>query len=291
MEPAKIIAEVGCNHMGKMEIAKDLIKMAAKFCDADVVKFQKRNPRESLSPDEYNRPHPDPYHSYGNTYGQHREYLEFTCEQHRELKEFCEEWGIIYSSSVWDMTSAKQIVGLKPQIIKIPSACNTHFEMLRYISDSFNGEIHISLGMTTHLEEENIISFFQKNQRAKDVIIYACTSGYPVSFEDTALMEIKRLKEVFGDVVKAVGFSGHHAGIAIDIAAFTLGAAWIERHFTLDRSWKGTDQAASLEPDGLRRLIRDIKASSKALNYKKEEILDVEKIQRAKLKWDRHQER
>jgi sialic acid synthase len=291
MEPARIIAEIGCNHMGKMEIARDMIKMAAKFCNADVVKFQKRNPRESLSPDEYNNPHPNPYHSYGDTYGQHREYLEFTPEQHRELKEFCEEWRIIYSSSVWDMTSAKEIVGLKPRIIKIPSACNTHFEMLGYILESFDGEIHISLGMTSHAEEAEIMAFIQKNKRAQDVVIYACTSGYPVPFEDTALMEIKRLKDSYGSIIKGIGFSGHHAGIAIDIAAFTLGAEWIERHFTLDRAWKGTDHAASLEPDGLRRLVRNIKATSQALNYKPKEILDIEKVQRAKLKWNRDQER
>lgn len=291
MEPAKIIAEIGCNHMGKMDVAKDMIKMAAKFCDANVAKFQKRNPRECLSEDEYNAPHPDPYHSYGDTYGKHREYLEFTLDQHKELKECCEEWGITYSSSVWDMTSAKEIVSLNPSLIKIPSACNTHYEMLSYITGQFGGDIHISVGMTTRKEEEDIINFLQKKKRVKDTVIYACTSGYPVSFEDTNLLEIKRLIDIYGDIVKAIGFSGHHSGIAIDVAAFTLGAQWIERHFTLDRTWKGTDHAASLEPDGLRRVVRDIKATAKALSYKKEEILEVEKIQRAKLKWDRNNER
>ena len=291
MEPAKIVAEVGCNHMGSMDIAKEMIRMASKFCNAAAVKFQKRNPRESLSPAEYNTPHPEPYHAYGKTYGEHREFLEFGIAQHRELKEYCDEWEITYGSSVWDMTSAKEIVNLQPHFMKIPSACNTHFEMLSYISHNFGGEIHISLGMTTHKEEEEIISFLQKKKRAGDAIVYACTSAYPVSFEDTALMEIKRLKDSYGGIIKAVGFSGHHAGIAIDIAAFTLGAEWLERHFTLDRTWKGTDHAASLEPDGLRRLVRDVKAASKALNHKREEILDVEKVQRAKLKWNRNEER
>ena len=201
MEPAKIVAEVGCNHMGRMDIAKEMIRMASKFCNASAVKFQKRNPRECLSPTEYNTPHPDPYHAYGKTYGEHREFLEFSIDQHGELKEYCEEWEVIYSSSIWDMTSAKEIVSLKPDLIKIPSACNTYFEMLSYISDNFGGEMHISLGMTTHKEEEEIIRFLQKKKREKDSVVYACTSAYPVSFEDAALMEIKRLSDSYVEIV------------------------------------------------------------------------------------------
>jgi N-acetylneuraminate synthase len=129
------------------------------------------------------------------------------------------------------------------------------------------------------------VSFFEKHGRAKDLILYSCTSGYPVPFEDISLLEISRLKETFGGRVRAVGFSGHHLGIAADVAAMTLGAEWIERHFTLDRTWKGTDHAASLEPDGLRRLCRDIKNVYKALQYKSEEVLPIEQVQRDKLKW------
>jgi N-acetylneuraminate synthase len=99
------------------------------------------------------------------------------------------------------------------------------------------------------------------------------------------ILEIKRLKETFGDRVKSIGFSGHHLGIAIDVAAYTLGANIIERHYTLDRTWKGTDHAASLEPDGIRRLKRDLEATYMALRFKKEEVLDIEKIQREKLKY------
>jgi sialic acid synthase len=287
MQPAKIIAEIGCNHKGNMDIAKELIKIAAQYCHADVVKFQKRTPKECLTPEEYNTPHPEPYHSYGKTYGEHREALEFTIEQHRELKECCATWGIAYSSSVWDMTSAKEVASLRPALIKVPSACNNHFAMLAFLCDSYEGQIHISLGMTTHKEEEEIVDFVAKKKRAHDVVLYACTSSYPVSFEDAALLEIKRLKGSFGSIVGSIGFSGHHLGIAIDIAAYTLGAEWIERHFTLDRTWKGTDHAASLEPDGLRRLTRDMKATHKALAYKSSEILAIEVVQRAKLKWNR----
>lgn len=287
MKPAKVIAEVGCNHMGEMKIAKEMIETAFYFCKADAIKFQKRNPKECLSEDEYNAPHPVPWNSYGKTYGEHREFLEFTLDVHRELKAYCDSLGLTYSSSVWDLTSAKEITSLNPEFIKIPSACNTHFGMLEYLCQNYHNEIHISLGMTTHDEELAIVDFFKSYGRNKDVVLYACTSGYPVPDEDVCLFEIKRLKEKFGDEVKAIGFSGHHKGIAIDIAAFVLGAQYIERHFTLDRTWKGTDHAASLEPDGLRRISRDLKAVSKALAYKSKEILDIEEVQRRKLKWNR----
>jgi sialic acid synthase len=285
MQPPKVIAEIGCNHKGDMEIAKEMILVAASFCKVDGVKFQKRNPKELLTEEEYNSPHPNPMHAYGKTYGEHREFLELDLDQHRQLKKWCDEFGVSYSSSVWDVTSAKEIAGVHPHHIKIPSACNLHFGMLGYLCDNYEGEIHLSFGMTTKEEEKTIITFFEERNRVKDLVIYSCTSGYPVAFEEIALYEIIRLRETFGDRVKAIGFSGHHLGIAADVAAMTLGATWIERHYTLDRTWKGTDHAASLEPDGMRRLVRDIRNVSKALEYKQEDILDVEKVQRAKLKW------
>ncbi len=284
MKKPVIIAEIGCNHKGDLQIAKQLITIAKEFCGADVVKFQKRTPKELLTKEEYNTPHPVPENSYGPTYGCHREFLEFSIAQHQKLKKFCEKLGVVYSTSIWDMTSTKEIVALKPKLIKIPSACNLNFEMLGYLCDKYKGEIHLSLGMTTKREEEKIVSFFEKRRRAKDLVIYSCTSGYPVSFEDVALLEISRLRKKFGKRVKSVGFSGHHLGIAVDVAAMTLGASHIERHFTLDRAWKGTDHAASLEPGGLRKLCRDVANVALSLDYKKEEILDVEKVQRKKLK-------
>ncbi len=280
-----IIAEAGCNHMGQMKIAKELIQTAAVFCKADAIKFQKRCPRELLTPEQYNAPHPNPTNSYGATYGEHREFLEFTVEQHRQLKEWCEEAGITYATSVWDMTSAKEIAGLNPEFIKIPSACNNHYAMLQWLCDNYGGEIQVSLGMTTREEEEKLIDLFTKSGRNKDLVIFSCTSGYPVPFSDVCLLEVKRIKEVYGECVKKIGFSGHHLGIAVDVAAYTLGAEVIERHYTLDRTWKGTDHAASLEPDGVRKLVRNLNAVHEALTYKKEEILPIEAIQRDKLKY------
>lgn len=279
-----IIAEIGGNHKGNMTIAKEMIITAATFCKADVVKFQKRCNKELLTSEEYYAPHPNPANSYGATYGAHREFLEFDLEQHKQLKKWCEEYGVIYSTSVWDLTSAKEIISINPKLIKVPSACNLNKDLLEHLCDHFPGEIHLSFGMTTLEEEELIVKLFEQKERAKDLIIYSCTSGYPVPFEDVSLLEITRLKNLYGDRVKAIGFSGHHLGIAVDSAAVALGAEWIERHFTLDRTWKGTDHAASLEPDGLRKLVRDCNAIYKALTFKKEQILDIEKIQRNKLK-------
>ena len=283
-----VIAEAGCNHMGQMEIAKDLIETAAHFCKADAIKFQKRCPKELLTPEQYNALHPHPENSYGKTYGEHREFLEFTVDQHAQLKEWCEQAGIIYSTSVWDMTSAKEIASLKPKFIKIPSACNTHFEMLQWLCDNYDGEIQLSFGMTTHEEEEEIVKLFEANGRAKDLVLFNCTSGYPVPFKDVCLLEINRMRAAYEDRVKAIGFSGHHLGIAVDVAAYTLGADVIERHYTLDRTWKGTDHAASLEPDGIRKLVRNLNAVHEALTYKDAEILPIEKVQRDKLKYRKH---
>lgn len=280
-----VIAEAGCNHMGEMEIAKDMIETAAHFCKVDAIKFQKRNPRELLSEEQYNAPHPNPANSYGSTYGEHREFLEFSVDQHKQLKEWCDEAGITYSTSVWDMTSAREIAGINPIFIKIPSACNTHYEMLKWLCQNYGGEIQLSVGMTTRNEEEKIVRLFERENRNKDLVLFSCTSGYPVPFKDVCLLEITRLKESYGDIVKTIGFSGHHNGIAIDIAAYTLGAEIFERHFTLNRTWKGTDHAASLEPDGMRRLKRDLLASKEALNYKHSDILEIESVQRGKLKY------
>lgn len=283
-----VIAEIGCNHKGNMEIAKELIEMAKIFCKVDAVKFQKRCNKELLTAEQYNAPHPHPENSYGTTYGAHREYLEFTLDQHRQLKEWCEATGITYSTSVWDLTSAKEIATLNPKFIKIPSACNNHWKMLTWLCDNYEGEIQLSLGMTTREEEEQIIRLFEQKKRNKDLTIYACTSGYPVAFDEVCLLEIKRLKESYGNIVKRVGFSGHHNGIAIDIAAYTLGAEVFERHYTLNRTWKGTDHAASLEPDGLRRLVRNLNATKEALTYKNTELLAVEQVQREKLKYKKN---
>lgn len=284
-KPPVVIAEIGANHCGSMALAEKMVAIAAQFCEVDAVKFQKRDPRALLSDEQYNAPHPNPMHSYGETYGAHREYLELSIAQHRDLMAHAERAGVTYATSVWDLPSARAVIDMEPEFIKVPSATNLHFDLLRLLCDTFEGQIHVSLGMTTREEEDAIVALIDGRGRLSSAVLYACTSGYPVAFDELCLEEVARLKEAYGAQLAGVGFSGHHLGIAADIAAQTLGATHIERHFTLDRTLKGTDHAASLEPDGMRRLVRDTRAVAAALSTKSDGILPVEKPQRDKLKW------
>lgn len=280
----KVIAEIGCNHMGEMDIAKELI-LLAKAAGAEYVKFQKRNNKELLTKEQYDAPHPVPSNSYGDTYGAHREFLEFDVNQNKELKEYCDSLGMIYSTSVWDVTSAREMITFKPKFLKVPSACNNNLLMLKVLRDEFEGQVQISVGMTSKVEIEEIIRFFEETDQAKTrLLIYSCTSGYPVPAEDLALLEINYLYENYSHRVSEIGFSGHHLGTHLDIAAYTLGARWIERHFTKNKSWKGTDHGASLEPHELKELVFNLEEVYQALAYKKKDILPIEQVQRDKLK-------
>ncbi|MBT3235626.1 MAG: N-acetylneuraminate synthase [Bdellovibrionales bacterium] len=280
----KVIAEIGCNHKGEFDVACELIDLA-KLANVNIIKLQKRSNKELGYLKQYELPHPEPSNAYGSTYGKHRERLELSISQHGALKSYCEERGMIYSTSVWDVTSAREIISLDPEFIKVPSACNTNKDLLTVLRDEYQGQIHVSFGMTTHQEEELVVQTFEEdNSAAKRLVVYCCTSGYPVPFRDLCLLEINRLYQKFTGRVSEIGFSGHHLGISADIAAYTLGARWIERHFTKDRTWKGTDHAASLEPQGLATLSRNLNAVHESLNYKSQEILNIEDIQREKLK-------
>ncbi len=281
-----VMAEIGCNHMGELEIAKELLTLA-KQSGCDYGKFQKRCPKELLSAEQYDAPHPNPRNSYGDTYGAHREFLELTVDDHRILQKHCEEIGLGYSCSVWDVTSAKEIVSLNPALIKVGSPTNLHFEMQAILRDQYTGDVHISTGMTTKDEVERIVKFWEegKGDAKNRLVLYNCTSGYPVPFEDVCLLELRELYNKYAGRVKHIGFSGHHLGIAVDVAAYAMGATWNERHFTKDRTWKGTDHAASLEPAGLTKLCRDLQATYKCMTQKPTEILPIESAQRAKLKY------
>lgn len=277
-----VIAEQGCSSLGNLENAKELIDIAVA-AGCQYVKFQKRNPKESLTPEQQNSPHPNPAFAYGDTYLAHREFLEFSVEQHIELANYCKSQGIGYSTSVWDVTSAKEICKLNPDFIKVPSACNTHFEMLKVLKEEYSGDIIISLGMTSKKEEQEILDFF--NGHLNRLIIMSCTSGYPVPFEQVCLLEIVRLKDLYGDKVKAIGYSNHALGISLGPVAYSLGATYLEYHYIDDRTKRHTDAAASLEPTGLSKLVRDLKTTNKALKLKEEDILEIESPQRDKLKF------
>ncbi len=279
----KFVAEIGCNHGGKLGVAKQMI-VVAKTCGADVAKFQKRSPRELLTSEQYHAPYDNP-HSFGRTYGEHREALEFDASTHRLLKACCEEHGIEYSTSVWDVTSACEIISLKPNSIKVPSACNNNIEMLELLRDEYDGDVHISTGMTTREEIDRAIAVF--HACPERIVLYACTSAYPAGSKDVCLLEIVRLVRHYKqtDLVREIGFSGHHNGIALDAIAPLLGATIIERHFTLDRTSKGSDHAASLEPAGFARITRNARQIAEAWTLKSTDILPVEVPQRNKLKY------
>ena len=251
--PCKVVAEGCCNHMGDLDMALEMTKVAARS-GADFIKWQKRNPKASIKESVLDGPHPNTVHAFGDTYLEHRENLEFTVEEHEKLKKCAQENGIGYTVSVWDLDSAKEMVGLCDRFIKVPSAANYDIELIYYLLRNFSGEIHISLGMLDQIKKEKLFNLMGGNEDR--IVYYHTTTSYPCAFEHLFLKEIEKLSERFS----IVGFSGHHKGIAADMVAYAYGARWIERHFTLDRTLKGTDQAASLEPRGLELLVRDLKA-------------------------------
>ena len=166
--------------------------------------------------------------------GAHRKALEFTAEQHKELKKICVDQDIIYSSYVWDLTSAIEISSIKPESIQIPSTTNLDFEMQKYLCENFRGKIYLSIGMTSNKERADILYFYESEKRIDGLVLYCFASGYPINFYEICLLEIRKLQDLFRGTQADVGFSGHHLGIAPDIAAVTLGVKWLERHFTLD---------------------------------------------------------
>lgn len=282
---AKIVAEVGCTHIGDMNRAKELIKLA-HLAGADYVKFQKRNPIDCVPKEIQNLPHPNQVFSYGKTYLEHRQNLELSIGQHCELNNYCNQIGIKYSTSVWDITSAKEIISyINPEFIKIPSPCNNNEELLNIIALGYEGDIHISTGMTTSDEFDSLLNTFVNIYKCPQrVVLYHCTSEYPCKFEHLYLLEIQKLKQIANGFGFRIGFSNHGYGLASDICAYMLGAEWIERHFIDDRTFRHTDASASLEPDGLRRLCRDLKNIRLALTFK-EKLSTLELEQREKLKY------
>ena len=279
----QIVAEIGCNHMGQLNLAKLMIDQA-KIAGADYVKFQKRDNKNLLSKKQYYAKHPLQHNSFGKTYGEHREYLEFNTNTHKKIFQYCNKRKIKYSCSVWDMNSAKEISKICKQYIKIPSATNLNFEVLDFLCSKYFGDIHVSTGMTSADEIDKIFEFIKKRKRLRNLVLYSCVSAYPANIEDVCLLDIKKLTEKYGEYIKAIGFSGHHRGVSIDNCTILLGATWIERHFTFDRTAKGTDHAASLELDGLTKLKNRVDETLLALNYKPKKILKCEKFQRSYLK-------
>lgn len=271
---AYLIAEIGQNHQGELAIARELIR-TAKLCGVDAVKSQKRDIKALLSPEEYNRPYSSP-HSFGRTYGEHREALELSRDDWADLLAYATELGLDFFASAWDLPSARLLHDLGCPIFKIASASVTHHELLREVA-SYRRPVILSTGMSTLDEIDAAVELFSGGE----LYILQCTSAYPVESDAVNLRAMRTLADRYG---RPVGLSGHHRGIAIDSAAVALGARILERHFTLDRTLKGTDHAASLEPPGLSKLVRDVRAVEAAMGDGSKVVLDCEKPARAKLR-------
>jgi len=246
-----VIAEIGHNHQGNLKMAKEMFA-AAKDCGASAVKLQKRDNRFLYTRDMYNRSY-DNENSYGATYGQHREALEFGREEYVELKRYAKELNITFFATAFDFRSADFLADLDMPAFKIASGDLNNIPLLRYVS-SFQKPMIVSTGGATMEDVERAYEAIR--QINPHFAILQCTSGYPCSFDEMNLRVITTYRERFPDVV--IGLSGHDNGIAMELAAYMLGAQIVEKHFTLNRSLKGTDQAFSLERPGMQRLVRDL---------------------------------
>jgi len=275
-----------------MLTARRMIEIAGTYCTEHfqidgprptvAVKFQKRT--VSLKPGDYECAHPNPYYAYGDSYGAHREALEFDAAQHADLRDCAMAFGVLYACSAWDIPAAEEIAALDPAWIKVPSAHNLDCPLVTWLAN-WGGRLHISLGMTNRGEADQLVELLTRLGAADRTTLYHCTSDYPVRTEDVRLDEIDVLNERYGGTVAGFGFSGHHHGIAVDMVAASKGITHIERHYTLNRTWRGTDHAASLEPDGIRKLIRGVEEVSRARGDKGATgLLDTELVQRGKLK-------
>ena len=253
-----VIAEVGHNHQGSLKTCKELFK-AAKDVGASAVKLQKRNNRALYTKALYDKPY-DNENSYGPTYGMHREALEFGRAEYAELQRYCKDIGIDFFATAFDCDSADFLAAMDMPAFKIASGDLKNTPLLEHVA-KFQKPVIISTGGSTIEDVRRAHdAVMQHNPR---VCVLQCTAGYPADWTELDLRVIGVYREMFPNTV--VGFSGHDNGIAIAVAAYVLGARVIEKHFTLNRAWKGTDHAFSLEPVGMRKMVRDLERTWQAL--------------------------
>jgi len=263
--PAYIIAEIGINHQGDVSIAKDLITQAAG-AGADAVKFQKRSISRILTREGLEMPYEN-RNSFGKTYGEHKQALELSEENYAELFAFAKEHNVDFIASGWDEESVDFLDQLGVPFFKMASADLTNLPLLIHTAKK-NKPMILSTGMANmEMVQVAVDTVTPINMK---LAILQCTSTYPSSFEEINLEVLNTFKSVFPDLV--IGYSGHELGIAISEAAVALGAKIIERHFTLDRTMKGGDHAASLEPGGFGKMVRDIRHIEAAMGKGRKEI-------------------
>jgi N-acetylneuraminate synthase len=252
-QPCYIVSEIGINHNGSVDLAKQLIDAAVE-CGCDAVKFQKRTIEVVYSPDELARLRESPF---GRTNGDLKRALEFEYKEYSEIDDHCKQKGIDWYASCWDEASVDFIEQFDPPCYKIASACLTDDNLLRH-HRKYGKPIILSTGMSEMKQIEHAVEVLGKDK----LILLHCTSTYPSKPEELNLRGIITLGEKFE---VPVGYSGHEVGLATSYAAAVLGACVVERHITLDRAMWGSDQAASVEPQGMKRLVRDIREFDQAI--------------------------
>jgi len=261
-----IIAEIGLNHNGDMDIAKKLIDVAASAgCDA--VKFQKRTPDLCVPEDQKQIQRETPWGRM--SYIDYRHRIEFGKKEYLEINDYCQEKNIEWFVSTWDDNSVDIMEDIGVCAYKVPSACLTDISMLKKLNDT-KKPIIISTGMSTLDQIKTAVEFFDESLLS----ILHCTSAYPCSNDEINLKMINTLNSLYPNYV--IGYSGHETGLQISLAAVAMGAKIIERHITLDRTMWGSDQSASIEPRGLDKLVRDIRVIEKAMGDGKKLIYDSE---------------
>jgi sialic acid synthase SpsE len=263
--PCYVIAEIGINHNGDLEIAKQLIQKSAEAgCDA--VKFQKRTPELCVPLDQRNVLRETPWGQM--TYMDYRYKVEFDENQYQELADFASKFEIHLFASPWDVESVDFLVNMKHPVIKIPSASITDIELLEKIA-STGLPVIMSTGMSTVEQIDKAVSVLNK----ENLLIAHSTSAYPC---DPSELNLKMIPVLQSRFQVPVGYSGHETGLQTTVAAVTLGACFVERHVTLDRAMWGSDQSASVEPPGLQRLVRDIRTVESALGDGVKKVYDSE---------------
>ncbi|WP_029214904.1 N-acetylneuraminate synthase family protein [Kallotenue papyrolyticum] len=253
-----VIAEIGHNHQGDLEKAKELFRQA-KECGANAVKLQKRDNRSLFTAAMYNKPY-DHEHSFGKTYGEHREFLEFGMDEYLELKRYAAEIGITFFATAFDFVSANFLAELDMPAYKIASGDLKNIPLIKHVAQ-FQKPVIVSLGGGTIEDAQRVYDAVMPiNPR---LAFLHCTATYPTVAEEINLRVITTLRERFPEIV--IGLSDHYNGIAMAVGAYVLGSRIIEKHFTLNHTWKGTDHALSLEPIGMRRMVRDLRRIRLAL--------------------------
>lgn len=256
--PCYVIAEIGHNHQGDVEKCKRLFD-AAKDCGANAVKLQKRDNKSLFTRVMYASPYASD-HAFGDTYGTHREALEFGREEYIELIEYADQIGITFFATAFDIQSAEFLADLNIPAYKMASGDLRSIPLLRHVA-SFGKPMIVSTGGGTMDDVKRAYDEIMPVNR--QLCIMQCTAGYPPEFTELNLRVIETFREAFPDIV--IGFSSHDSGIAMPLIAYMLGARMVEKHFTLNRALKGSDHAFSLEPPGLRRLVRDLHRTIESL--------------------------